>query len=70
MSYARTVGELKKELEGLPDDMMVRAGSYDTWRGEWKLTLIGTDTLFTDEAGERDLSDKERDRDIETLIIF
>jgi hypothetical protein len=70
MSQPKTVGELIKYLETLPENMMVRAGRYDAWRGTWGLEPLGTDKLFTDPEGTCDLTDKERDADIEPLILY
>jgi len=68
--YPKTVEELIEFLETQPADRMIRAGLYDTWSGSWKLSYVTMDTLFTDEEGSKDLTDRERDRDIETLIFY
>jgi len=68
--HINTVQDLIEMLETHNPDMMVRAGRYDTWGGKWDLSFLSTSTLFTDEQGVKDLSDRERDKDIETLTIY
>lgn len=65
-----TVQDLIDRLEGLDPAMMVRAGRYNAHQGRMEIGSVLMETFFTDETGTLDLTDRERDRDIETLVIY
>ena len=67
--HPRTVADLMEILDRLPGDMKLAAGRYNSRYGEYDLDVLSVQTLFTDEECSLDLSDKERDRDIETLVF-
>lgn len=65
----KTVAELRDLLDRLPDDMKLVSAKYNSRYGEYDLEALSVSTIFTDESGTLDMTDKERDRDIATLIF-